>query len=150
MAKPILVAICAAAVAAPAVSARTALVIKVKSHTTAAVQFERAPKGAAGDVYVFRSRLTNATRQFGKRAGAIVGIDNYTVRYPTATTWTTKGTTTLPGGTLKWAGSGRFLSGRTIGTTRITAGTGDFRGATGVLTSGTGANPLNTYKLSLP
>jgi hypothetical protein len=76
------------------------------------VLVERAPKNAfsIGDVIWAKSTLRNEVAQFGRPRGAVVGSDLATLTVVSQTKGNVKLTTTLPGGTLRAAG--------TIGTER--------------------------------
>ena len=58
-----------------------------------------------------------------------------------------RGVVDLPGGTLVYSGRGTLGSSSPIPVIR---GTGQFAGAHGTLTVGSGTSPLNTYRLTLP
>jgi hypothetical protein len=144
----VLAGTCAATAAVPATGApRALLVIRVTSVTTGVVTTDRAPKGVSkGDRYVFRDRLLNAAKQFGKPIGARVGGDRGSVVLTSKTNGVTRGVATLPGGTIRFGGD----AGITALTYRILGGTGRYAHARGVLVVGQGDSPLNTYRLSLP
>jgi hypothetical protein len=148
---PILAVACAIFLAVPTASARTSLVVRVKSVTVSARMHQTGgPTISKGDYWLNQSRLTNVVPQFGKRKGATVGTDTYKLLFTSETTWRMTGTTTLPGGTIRWLGEGRIQGDAYIGPIRVTGGTGAFAGASGTLTSTTGLSPLNTYRLVLP
>jgi hypothetical protein len=144
----VLVAPCAAGAATPASgSPRALVVIRVTSVTTGVVTTDRPPKGVSkGDRYVFRDRLLNAARQFGKPIGARVGGDRGSVVLTSKTNGVTRGVATLPDGTIRFGGN----AGITALTYRILGGTGRYAHARGILVVGQGDSPLNTYRLSLP
>jgi hypothetical protein len=123
-----------------------AIVITVKSVTTASIPRDQAPKGASkGDRVLLRDRLVNVGRQFGKPAGAVVGRDEGVLVLSSATSATFDGVTTLPGGTIRLHGV--FRNG--IGIYTIAGGTGTYSHARGSIEIGKGASPLNTYHLTL-
>ncbi|HET6174624.1 MAG TPA: hypothetical protein VFD90_18605 [Gaiellales bacterium] len=128
----------------------TALVIKVKSHVVASFTDDRAPKGESnGDRYLVRDSLVNAAKQFGKRAGAVVGHDSGIIVRTGARSGMIVGVTTLPGGTIRFQGS-LSLTARPGPPLKVTGGTGRYARATGSVVIGPGGFPLNTYRLTLP
>jgi hypothetical protein len=130
--------------AAPAAGSR-AIVITVRSVTTASIPSDRAPKGASkGDRVLLRDRLLNVRKQFGKPAGAMVGTDEGVLVLTSATSATFDGVTTLPGGTILLHGV--FREG--IGTYSVAGGTGRYAHARGRVEIGNGPSPLNTYRLT--
>ncbi len=143
--------------ALPAHAARQAesstMTIRLKSTTVSVkVVRDRAPKRVlnAGDVLSARSILRNAVPQFGKPKGAIVGGDVGAFTVVTASLSDAKGTTRLPGGTIRTAGRVRDARTQTI---RVTGGTGTFANARGTCTVTTldrGGLALNVYRLQLP
>ena len=138
--------VCAAA--ASAASANRSIVIRLRSVSTSGSIKDKPPKGLSkGDVYSGRSRLLNVVPQFGKGAGATVGTDVSTLTVTSRTMGIVSGVATLPGGTLRFEGTGRLGSSDPI---RVVGGTGRFAGAHGTLVSGGGNSPLNTYRLTLP
>jgi hypothetical protein len=143
-----LVAAAGTSAAAPAAGGNPiSLTITVKSVTTSMKHTDKPPKGASkGDRYVFRDKLVNVARQFGKPAGAKVGGDAGTLTLTAKTTAVTSGVATLPGGTIRFGGR--------IGTSAVPfsvlGGTGRYAHARGILIVGNGSSPLNIYRLSLP
>ena len=96
-----------------------------------------------------RDTLSNAARQFGKRAGVVVGHDSGIIVRTGAKAGTIKGVATIPGGTIRFQGTISLTSvpGPPL---KVTGGTGKYAQATGTLVIGPGGFPLNTYKLILP
>jgi hypothetical protein len=138
----------AAVPGAPAGAATRTL--EVTSVTVSSVRHDVAPKGySKGDTVVTRDRLLNATAQFGKKRGAVVGEDSSTLTFTGPHTATISGKATLPGGTL-------ILGGEVIGLTngglavQVIGGTGTYASVRGTLTVAAGKSPLNTYLLVLP
>ena len=77
----------------------------MKSHVTASFKDDHAPKGESnGDRYLVRDNLINARKQFGKRAGAVVGHDSGIIVVTGAKTGTIVGVATLPGGKIRFKG----------------------------------------------
>jgi hypothetical protein len=134
--------------ATTAASAATpAIVITVKSVTTASIPRDTLPKGASrGDRIIMRDRLVNVRAQFGKPAGAIVGRDEGILRLTSATTGTFDGIATLPGGTIRLHGIIRDG----IETFTVSGGSGKYANARGTIAIGSGKSPLNTYRISFP
>jgi len=128
--------------------ARTAaLVITVRSVTTASIPRDTPPKGASrGDRVVMRDRLVNVHRQFGKPAGAIVGRDEGVLVLSSPTSGTFDGVTTLPGGTMRLHGIIRDG----FETFTVTGGTGRYASARGTISIGSGTSPLNVYRIGFP
>ena len=127
----------------------TSLVIKLTSHVTASFKDDRAPKGESnGDRYLVRDNLINAARQFGKRAGAVVGHDSGIIIVTGAKTGSIVGVATLPGGKIRFGVlSLTAVPGPPL---KVTGGTGRYARATGAVVIGPGNFPLNTYRLTLP
>jgi hypothetical protein len=124
-----------------------ALVITVKSVTTASIPRDTAPKGASkGDRIVMRDRLVNVRRQFGKPAGATVGRDEGVLVLNSPTSGTFEGVTTLPGGTIRLHGIVRDG----FETFTVTGGTGRYAHARGTISIGSGTSPLNVYRIGFP
>ena len=72
-----LLAAAAVALAAAQGAAAAKLTIRVTSVTVSVRPTDRAPSGTSkGDTIVYRNRLVNAARQFGRPAGAVVGSDH--------------------------------------------------------------------------
>ncbi|MEI8104883.1 MAG: dirigent protein [Actinomycetes bacterium] len=149
--RPLLAALLLAGVAAAPASAaahRKSLVITVKALPIMAVQHDRAPKGLSkGDLFTGRDRLTNMAAQFGKKTGAAVGSDRWTLALTSSSAGVLAGTATFPGGTVSFKGPGRLGA---VARIPVTGGTGAFAGAQGSMLAGTGQTPLNTYTLTLP
>jgi hypothetical protein len=123
------------------------LVITVKSVTTSIKRTDKPPKGPSkGDRYVYRDRLVNVARQFGKPKGATVGGDAGSMTLTSSSTGVASGVATLPGGTIRFAGT--LGSSSTPFTVR--GGTGRYAHARGVLLVGSGSSPLNIYRLTFP
>jgi hypothetical protein len=123
--------------------------ITVRSETVVLKQHDIGPKGASkGDTIVQRDRLVNTGKQFGKKAGAVVGSDSGKLTFTSANTATFVGTTTLPGGTLTLRGVVYSLNdGSTV--FQVTGGTGKYAGMHGTVTVGPERNHvLNTYRLT--
>ena len=128
----------------------TSLVIRVKSHVIASFNDDHPPKGDSnGDRYLVRDSLTNAVKQFGKRAGAVVGHDSGIIVLTGTKTGSFVGVATLPGGKIRFKGvlSLTSVPGPPL---TVTGGTGRYAQATGKVLIGPGNFPLNTYKLTLP
>jgi hypothetical protein len=121
--------------------------IRVRSIIVSNSYNDVAPKGpSAGDVAHQADRLVNLRRQFGAAIGATIGADRAVIRLASATSATVRGTTTLPGGTVSFTGTGRLASPLVA---RITGGTGSFAGAAGTVAVGIGDSPVNVYTLEL-
>jgi hypothetical protein len=129
----------------------TTLVIRVEAVVTSRTTHDAPPRGLSkGDRYVARSRLTNVVAELGRRAGAVVGTDEETSTLGRGgTTWTSVGSTRLPGGTIRVRGHGTVAPG-SIGRYVITGGTGRFAGARGALEAQVGDPSLNVYRVTLP
>ena len=150
---PLALVLALAAAAGPSAAAPTAggtpitLTITVKSVTTSVKHTDRPPKGASrGDRFVFRDRLVNVARQFGKAKGAKVGGDSGSFTLTSKTTGTTSGVAVLPGGTIRFGGT----IGASPAPLKVLGGSGRYAHARGILIVGSGASPLNIYRLSLP
>jgi len=148
--KALLIAVAAAAVLVPAAQAEK-LTFAVTSVSVSAKSNDRLPKGTSkGDTIVYRDRLVNAAKQFGRGKGAVVGSDHGTMTFTSAHTATFSGTAVLPGGTLTLSGKVVALPDRTIAIP-VTGGTGRYAKAKGYVLVGPGqARALNTYALVLP
>jgi hypothetical protein len=128
----------------------TTVVIRVQSHVSKSFTDDHAPKGDSnGDRYLVRDALINVKKQFGKRAGAVVGHDSSIIVRTGAKTGTIVGVATLPGGKIRFEGvvSLTAVPGPPL---KVTGGTGKYARATGKLVIGTGGYPVNTYQLTLP
>jgi hypothetical protein len=108
------------------------------------------PKGASkGDVVHQRTRLFNASRQFGKPKGVYIGYDVSVIRFTSPTSATIDVLVHLPGGTLHV--HGKIFSDRTVTTYPVVGGTGVFDGAHGTGTEIDDPNEpraLNVYHLA--
>jgi Dirigent-like protein len=140
-----------AAVAAPGVARAETLTIQVTSVVVTIKPIDKKPKGSsAGDRIVYRDRLLNAVRQFGKARGKPVGSDHGTMTFTSPHTARFDGTARLPGGTVRIRGAVRPVAGGSI-QIPVAGGTGRFAKAKGTLTVGPGEKQaLNTYRLTLP
>jgi hypothetical protein len=128
----------------------TSLVIRVKSHVTASFKDDHPPKGDSnGDRYLVRDSLTNAVKQFGKRAGAVVGHDSGIIVLTGTKNGSFVGVATLPGGKIRFKGV-LSLSSVPGPPLTVTGGTGRYARASGKVVIGPGNFPLNTYQLTLP
>ena len=115
-----------------------------------------APKGLGqglptrGDVIRGTSILRNATAQFGKPRGAVVGGDTYSMTFRTAATAAVAVTAKLPDGALQAKGTGDITAERL--TIAVVGGTGAYVGARGTSESKSlsGDRSLNVYRLRLP
>jgi hypothetical protein len=124
--------------------------IKVISVTVSTVKHDIGPKGASkGDKITFKDRLLNATSQFGKKKGALVGSDSGTMTFTGVHSANFHGKAILPGGTL-------ILSGAVYTTPQgmvvpVAGGTGKFAHVHGSLLVGSGKTRVpNTYRLTRP
>ena len=156
--RPFGVAIASATLAAafaPATQAETTTVIRLISNFHhASIVVDRAPQGeaGAGDVLVSVNRLRNATGQFGRPKGALVGQSRGRFTFVSGTNMRVDGWTTLPGGRLHIRGLAPAL-GYDVLTMRVVGGTGAFAGAHGTVTVTpypTTARTLVVYRLALP
>jgi hypothetical protein len=147
----IALAVAVAAAAGASAEAGPPAVIRLVSTTTSYTVKDTKPKGAsAGDSQTFRSRLRNATAQFGKSKGAVVGSDRSTLVLTAAGKARMRTVVTLPGGTLVVSG---LLSdaGNGAVSVPVVSGTGVFDGARGTLTILKPTNPKtagNVYRLA--
>jgi hypothetical protein len=146
----LLAAVLAAAVAAPLAQAEK-LTISVTSVSVSSKMTDRPPKGSSkGDTIRSSDRLVNATPQFGKAKGAVVGSDHGTMTFTSAHSATFSGVAILPGGTLVLSGKVIALTGQSLAIP-VTGGTGRYAQAKGFLVVGPGEKQaLNTYALTLP
>ena len=130
------------------------LVIQVKSVQTFARVVHNQPPSALskGDVLLQRDNLFNITPQLGKTAGALIGKDRATISLISQTKATVAGTTSFPGGTVRFRGTVSFTSTHPAAL-RIVGGTGRYARATGTVTEpATDSDPhnaRNTYRLKL-
>jgi hypothetical protein len=140
----------AAAVFAPAAQAET-ITFSVTSVSLSVKQTDLPPKGASkGDTIVYRDRLLNTTRRFGRPKGAVVGADHGTLTFTSAHTARFSGTAVLPDGTLRLAGGVTPL-GSGVLRFRVVGGTGRYAKATGSVLVGNGEKrALNTFTLNVP
>jgi hypothetical protein len=128
----------------------TSLVIRVKSHVTSSFNDDYPPKGDSnGDRYLVRDDLINAVKQFGKRAGAVVGHDSGIIVLTGKKTGSFVGVATLPDGKIRFRGvlSLTSVPGPPL---TVTGGSGRYARASGNVVIGPGDFPLNTYRLTLP
>jgi hypothetical protein len=107
-------------------------------------------KQSVGDVYWYSASLTNHVPQFGRRSGALVGIEYDRLTVLPAHVYLIRAKSVLPGGKIysrgRLAGTNPIQSGRVIG------GTGWYAGARGSVTDEE-IGPLasvDTYHLRLP
>jgi hypothetical protein len=108
------------------------------------------PKGASkGDVVHQRTRLTNASAQFGKPNGAVVGYDVSVVRLTSPSQAILDVVVHLPGGTIHV--HGKVFTDRAVLTYPVVGGTGVFAGARGTGTEiddPSAPRALNVYHLT--
>jgi hypothetical protein len=147
--------------AVPATASRTAseasLTIRLISTPGREVLRDLPPKGlkrgifSKGDSFTGTSILRNASAQFGKPKGAVVGTDTYNITITTPPVALFKVQVKLPGGTLRIYGRDSLKSPSPIAVP-VVSGTGAFAGARGTaLASGlSGGRELNVYRLRLP
>ena len=117
---------------------------------------DRAPKGFPnkGDVVRERSTLRNAVAQFGRPKGAIVGSDTWitTIVIAPFSKADVKATTTVPGGTIRAAGT--VTAAQTTGTFRVIGGTGKYANVLGTISlrnlTADGSRGLTIYRLRFP
>jgi len=144
-----LAAVIAAFAAGQADGARApqARTIRLTSITVSLVTHDKKPKGASkGDTIVYRDTLVNATPQFGRKTGAVVGSDSGIMTFTSAHTAVFRGVAKLPGGTLTLAGPVTGTSGGLV--IPVTGGTGAYARMHGTLTVGPGSKRApNTYRL---
>jgi len=135
----------------PGTARAETLTIQVTSVVITVKPIDKNPKGSsAGDRIVFRDKLLNVVRQFGKSKGTRVGSDQGTMTFTGAHTARFDGTATLPGGSIRIKGPVRAVSGGSI-RIPVAGGTGRYAAATGTLTVGPGeTQALNVYRLVLP
>jgi hypothetical protein len=148
MAALLALAASAAAAAPAAVSPTPAVVITVRSIETSSTPDDKPPSGPSkGDRFLLRDDLKNVARQFGRKAGAVVGSDAGLLTMTSKTEGRVVGFATLPGGRVRWHGVVHFKGANTPFT--VDGGTGRYAHARGTMVVGAGANPLNTYRLRL-
>ena len=140
-----------AAVAVPGAARAETLTIQVTSVVITIKPIDKRPKGSsAGDRIVYRDKLLNAVRQFGKPRGARVGSDQGTMTFTSPHTARFDGSARLPGGSVRIKGNVRPIAGGGI-RIPVAGGTGRYSGATGTLTVGPGEKQApNVYELTLP
>ena len=149
-ARVVLGALGVAALAAAAPTAGAAdppATIQVVSISTKVVNHDAPPKGpSTGDTTVMKDKLVNAVAQYGKKKGAVVGSDSGTMRV-LAKSVRFDGKAVLPGGTLTLKGTVSRGPNKSI-IIPVTAGTGDYAGASGYVVVGPGTTrSLNVYHL---
>jgi hypothetical protein len=128
----------------------TALVIKLKSHVTTSFNDDTPPKGdSKGDRYLVRDNLINVVKQFGKRAGAVVGHDSGIITLSGPKSGSIIGVAVLPNGRITFKGALSLGSAPGPPLT-VTGGTGRYAQARGKVVIGSGDFPLNTYKITVP
>lgn len=144
----------------PATASRTAgettMTIRLISTPGRTVVRDLPPKGlklgvpSEGDSISGTSILRNATPQFGKPKGAIVGSDSWSITITTPPQSLLKVQVKLPGGTVRAQGHGSTL--KSSITVLVVGGTGAFVGARGtsILRDLSGDRTLNVYRLRLP
>jgi len=117
---------------------------------------DRAPKGYPnkGDVIRERSTLLNAVAQFGRPKRVIVGSDVWitTIAIAPFGKVDVKATTTIPGGTIRAAGT--VTAAQTTATFRVVGGTGKYANVRGTISlrnlEANGTRGLAVYRLRLP
>jgi hypothetical protein len=98
----------------------------LRSVTVSVSKHDVSPKGPSkGDWSATSDRLLNPVAQFGRPAGAVVGSDQARATATSKTTYSVKGTVTLPGGTLILGGPVRPRPGGGA-IFQVTGGTGIF------------------------
>jgi hypothetical protein len=142
------------ALAAPAAAEAQTVTIQLTS-VTVLTQIKDTPplkKLNKGDAEEFKDLLINARAQFGRAKGKPVAFDKGVITYRGANTpQRIYGVINFTGiGTLIYEGSMMPAKhGNTV--VKVTAGTGQFKGAHGTLTIGPGeAKARNTYHLVIP
>ena len=127
----------------------TTLVITVRSILTSSTPRDKPPTGPSkGDRIEVRDNLLNVSRQFGKKAGAVVGTDSGVMTMTSKTAARVVGYATLPGGKIRFHGVLNFQGAYPPFT--VDGGTGRYARARGFLIVGEGSNPINVYHLKLP
>ena len=119
------------------------------------VLVNRPPQGVGnvGDKMQAKNSLRNAVAQFGRPKGALVGSDVQTITVTSVTPTRARVTVavTLPGGTLRVAGSVTASNQTAL---PVVGGSGDFAGARGTTEvkslDADGDPSLNIYRLRLP
>jgi hypothetical protein len=144
----------AAFAAAPSAQAATSVTLVFTSYTTITKTHDNPPRGKpnAGDKIEFKDLLVATDNQLGnKKKGKPIGYDAGTVVYTSPTKQMIEGLTTIPGvGTLTFGGEMKTMKDGTVHVP-VVKGTGSFKGATGTLIIGEGAQKApNTYVLRLP
>jgi hypothetical protein len=139
-----------AGLAVPAGAGAAPATIRLWSTPTSNRLTDAPPKGASkGDVLRQRTRLLNASPQFGKPTNAVVGYDESVVRLTSSTRAIVDVVVHLPGGTLHAHGS--VAIDRTATTIPVVSGTGVFAGARGTgteLDDPSANRALNVYHLT--
>jgi hypothetical protein len=145
-----LIAVLIAAAFASAAQADT-ITFSVTSVNLSVNATDLQPKGTSkGDTIVYRNRLLNTARRFGRPKGAVVGTDRGTLTFTGAHTARYSGTATLPNGTVRLAGIVTPLANGVL-QFKVAGGTGRYAKATGTVLVGSGSKrALNTYHLTLP
>jgi hypothetical protein len=139
---------------APAASGKPVTVIRLISNFHHAdLVVDRTPQGEAGtgDVLVSVNRLRNATGQFGRPKGALVGRSRGRFTFVSGTQMRVDGWTTLPGGQLHVCGLASALGAQVL-TMRVVGGSGAFARARGIVTVTpypTTARTLVVYRVRL-
>lgn len=141
----------AAALAQPLADER--LTIRLSSMTTLEDQhlLPHTTKPVKGDTIDFRDLLLNRVPQFGKATGRAVAWDVGIVRYTSAATTTIDVVAVFPElGSVRYGGPVvPDAHGDSVLT--VTNGTGAFKGVTGTVTVGPGAETAaNTFRLRIP
>jgi hypothetical protein len=150
VARAAVIAVLVAAVLASAAAGKT-ITFSVTSVSVSVEPADLPPQGPSkGDTIVYRNRLLNTARRFGRPKGAVVGSDRGTLTFTSAHTARYSGTAILPDGTLRLAGSVIPLANGVL-QFEVAGGTGRYAKATGNVLVGPGnARALNTYHLTLP
>jgi hypothetical protein len=134
---------------APAAVAPTPeIVITVRSIETSSTPDDKPPAGPSkGDRFLIRDDLRAVGKQFGKKAGTVVGTDAGLFTLTSKTAGTVVGVAVLPGGRVRFHGVLRFKGKNPP--FKVDGGTGRYAHAHGTLLIGTGETPLNVYRLTL-
>jgi hypothetical protein len=127
-------------------SARRTLVLRFTVANVSSTQKDLPPNGASvGDSTIINYQLKNVAAQLGRSVGAVVGSGRDTITLTSSSAGTIDIVVALPGGTLRFSGTGSTANPAT--SFAVTGGTGSFSGASGTFTS---TKTVITYTLSLP
>jgi hypothetical protein len=139
----------AATTTTPAQTHHKSVTLRITSVVTSTKAHAQSPsQPTAGDRVTFTDRLLNAVSgQFGKGQNEVVGSDEGTMTFTSASSARLDGVAHLPDGDIRFSGPVTVLANKSV-VVPVVGGTGTYKRATGTLLVGTGTKTsANTYRL---